>query len=138
MENIYDLTLSMPLLPTELVIRQSGSQCMCHRLSFSSGWILFFYNAGEHPLHLTGCTATLAYLLGLQKAVQKYSMYCGQDSLKKNFRKFEEIFFPVELQGKLFISTNENPSLAVRYWNGFFCHGCTCTSMSEAGRICVD
>lgn len=128
----------MPLLPSELVIRESGLQCMCHRLSFPNGWIPFFNNAGEHPLHLTGCAATLEYLLGLRKAVQKYSMYCGQASLKKDFRKFEEIFFPVELQGKLFISTNENSSLAARYWNGVSCHDCTCTSMLEAGRICVD
>jgi len=64
-ENTYDLTLSMLLLMKELVIQQSGLQCMCHEPPFSNGWILFSGNAGEHPLHLTGRTATLKHMFGL-------------------------------------------------------------------------
>lgn len=65
-------------------------------------------------------------------------MDCTQASLKENFRKFEEIFLPVELQHKRHICAEENSSLAARYLNNLSYHDCACTSMLEAGGICAD
>lgn len=104
----------MPFFPDVWVIQQSGLHCICHGPSFSNSWILLSDRAGEHPLHIHGFTAMLKYRLGLQRAcLRPLCILWTKFPYEKLLKIWRDFFSPVELPGKPYIFTKENPSLYI-------------------------